>query len=100
MMKHLWPVLLVTLFACSNGPRDINYGKDNCKFCEMKIMDDRFGSESVTENGKIYTFDSGECLLNYLKKGREEGEFYGHLMVTVSGEIMTRSLAISILPNT
>jgi copper chaperone NosL len=31
----------------------------------MKIMDERFGAEIVTEKGKIYKFDSAECMLRY-----------------------------------
>jgi copper chaperone NosL len=48
----------------------------------MKIMDERYGAESVTQKGKVYTYDSGECLLNYLRKARPEDEYYSYLLVT------------------
>ncbi len=72
--------ILTTITACSVEPKPIKYGMDECKYCSMKIMDERFGAEAVTEKGKVYTFDSAECLFNYLGKGAHEPHAF--LMVT------------------
>jgi len=33
----------------------------------MKIMDDRYGAEIVTKKGKVYTYDSIECMVAALE---------------------------------
>ena len=67
-------LLSFTLFlsACSTGPESIAYGHDGCAYCEMTIMDQRYGTELVTTKGKIFKFDSVECLVKYLKDGEVE----------------------------
>jgi copper chaperone NosL len=59
-------VLLLILISCSNQPEPINYGEDECEFCKMMVMDKRYGAELVTDKGKIYKFDSIECLVGYI----------------------------------
>ncbi|MCB0480191.1 MAG: nitrous oxide reductase accessory protein NosL [Flavobacteriales bacterium] len=34
----------------------------------MSITDQRYGTEIVTEKGKIYTFDSIECMIDYTEE--------------------------------
>ena len=58
--------------SCSTGPEPIAYGHDGCAYCEMTIMDQRYGTELVTDKGKIFKFDSVECLVRYLKEGEAE----------------------------
>ncbi|HNS11646.1 MAG TPA: nitrous oxide reductase accessory protein NosL [Bacteroidia bacterium] len=66
---HLIVVLIATsLMACTRGPSPIEIGKDLCALCKMTIMDKRYGAELITDKGKIYKFDSAECLVNYLKE--------------------------------
>jgi len=60
------------LLSCSTGSQPINYGKDNCDFCKMTIMDQKFGTEIVTKKGKIYKFDSDECMRNFYNKNISE----------------------------
>jgi copper chaperone NosL len=38
----------------------------------MSIVDQRFGSEIVTQKGKVYKFDAVECMVNYLDKRVED----------------------------
>lgn len=62
-MKKILLLLLITLFYnCSNNPEPINYGHDSCDKCRMQIVDPKYGTELVTSKGKIYKFDSIECL--------------------------------------
>ena len=59
-------LITILISACSKGPQPINYGEDECEFCKMMVMDKRYGAELVTDKGKIYFFDSIECLVGYL----------------------------------
>lgn len=67
----------IILLSCSSEPREIDYGKENCNFCSMTIMDKQFGSESMTKKGKIFTFCSIECMLwDYeAEKSAKKGDF-------------------------
>jgi nitrous oxidase accessory protein len=57
--------VLVLLAACRTGPRAIAEGRDECAFCRMQINDARYAAELVTHRGRVYTFDSIECLVGY-----------------------------------
>ncbi|MCM2272422.1 MAG: nitrous oxide reductase accessory protein NosL [candidate division Zixibacteria bacterium] len=67
-MRHkiVLSLLIVLFFAlggCSaSGPTPIIYGTDLCDYCDMTIADKAFGSELVTKKGKVFKFDSIECL--------------------------------------
>lgn len=75
-------ITLLVLSSCSVGPRPVEYGKDHCALCEMTIMDPRYGTEIVTGKGKVYTFDSIECLVDYLKNDLPESEKPEFILVT------------------
>jgi copper chaperone NosL len=56
-----------TLFcACQTGPVALKPGKDRCDYCQMTVMDLRFGAELVTKKGKVLRFDDAHCLKSYL----------------------------------
>ena len=57
--------LLLLLSSCGSKPEPINYGTDECEFCRMQISDNRYGAELVTDKGKVYKFDSIECLIEF-----------------------------------
>jgi len=79
------PVLMSSalLAGCgAKGPVDIEYGKVNCAHCEMTVMDKKFGSEMITDKGKIYYFDSIECLIEY---GRENEAVFENAQKYVTG---------------
>jgi copper chaperone NosL len=61
----------VVLFygSCGAQPQPIQYGSDQCDLCRMAIIDERYGAELVTRKGKIHKFDSGECMINYIRHG-------------------------------
>ena len=64
---HAAPVLLALLVACAPaGPRAIRYGEEACGYCRMTITDRRFGAQAANANGRIETFDSIECLADYV----------------------------------
>ncbi len=57
--------VIVLLAGCEQKPEPIKYGEDECELCRMKIMDYKYGAELVTDKGKVYKFDSIECLIGY-----------------------------------
>ena len=54
-------------FCGAKGPEPIHYGVDMCSFCKMTITEKKFGAEIITAKGKIYKFDSYECMNDFLK---------------------------------
>jgi copper chaperone NosL len=65
-MKHitiLFTALL--LISCSPKPEPIDFGNDVCDFCKMNITDNKYAAELVTSKGKVYKFDSIECLFQF-----------------------------------
>jgi copper chaperone NosL len=66
-------VTLILIISCKIEPQAIEYGKDQCGFCSMNIVDKTHASQYVTTKGKQFKFDSIECMLNDLnKKNKEE----------------------------
>ena len=61
---YLFTVILL-LSSCSKSPEPIQYGHDSCENCRMLISDPKYGSELITSKGKIYKFDSIECLADF-----------------------------------
>jgi copper chaperone NosL len=64
-------ILLITI-SCKVEPQAIEYGKDQCGFCSMNIVDKTHASQYVTTKGKQFKFDSIECMLNDLNKKNKE----------------------------
>ncbi len=71
----LWLLFLLTL-SCEGTlkPEPINYGKDSCAFCLMIVADAGFSAEIKTKKGKVYKFDSIECMVAYLLKNKLKKE--------------------------
>ncbi len=68
------PLFLFLLASGKPGPQPIAYGHDSCDQCGMTITGKKHGSELVTRTGKVYKFDSPECLAWYvLAKGEVAG---------------------------
>ncbi|MBE0571377.1 MAG: nitrous oxide reductase accessory protein NosL [Ignavibacteriaceae bacterium] len=58
-------ILFWNFYGCKAEPEPINYGQDECDFCRMQITDNRYGSELVTDKGKVFKFDEVGCMINY-----------------------------------
>lgn len=65
MKKIIYLVVLVLFIACSNEPQPIDYGNDNCDFCEMTIVSKAYAAQAVSEKGKQYKYDAIECMVNH-----------------------------------
>ncbi len=74
-------LLALGLAACNPEPQPIVYGADGCEHCKMTISDARYGTELVTKKGKVFKFDSIECMASYLNE-KEGGEAAAFTMVT------------------
>ncbi|NPA41842.1 MAG: hypothetical protein GXO18_06150 [Aquificae bacterium] len=72
----LLPPLLFILLSCEvkPEPEPIEYGKDSCAFCLMIIADAGFSAELKTKKGKVFKFDSIECLAAYILSGKVKEE--------------------------
>jgi copper chaperone NosL len=58
--------LAVAAAACAPAtPRAIADAGKPCDYCRMAISDERFGGQLVTRKGKLYVFDSVECLASF-----------------------------------
>lgn len=57
---------LFIAISCKIEPQPINYGKDQCHFCKMNIVDQQHAAQYVTKKGKQFKFDAIECMLNDL----------------------------------
>lgn len=67
MKKIIISIFLLTVFAsCNHQPEQINFGEDMCAHCKMMISDVKYGAELVSDKGKIFKYDSIECLLEQL----------------------------------
>ncbi len=60
--------VLLLLTGCKVEPEPINYGKDQCHFCKMNIVDKQHAAQMVTKKGKQYKYDAIECMVNELNK--------------------------------
>lgn len=64
MKKIIYLFLLGLFIACSNEPQPIDYGNDNCDFCEMTIVSRAYSAQAVSQKGKQYKYDAIECMVN------------------------------------
>ena len=69
--------------GCTPQSEPIQYGQDACKYCQMIIVDQRYGCELVTVKGKVYKFDAIECLLNFtLDNSVEKSDIHFQLVTS------------------
>jgi copper chaperone NosL len=70
------PVIALSILvsSCSAKPEPFKYGKDDCYFCKMGIVDPKFGGEVITKKSKVYKFDDVICMVRYLKSGQLKEE--------------------------
>ena len=64
-------VILLLTISCKVEPAAIEYGKDQCSFCVMNIVDKTHSAQYVTKKGKQFKFDAIECLVNDLSEKSE-----------------------------
>lgn len=75
MRTRIFYGCIMLWMACTPTPKEIQYGMDACQFCKMTIMDNQHASQIVTAKGKVYLFDSIECMAGYQQASTEEYAF-------------------------
>ncbi|MCC6954660.1 MAG: nitrous oxide reductase accessory protein NosL [Deltaproteobacteria bacterium] len=68
------PLLFLAAASCEAG-RDaepIQIGHDACSTCRMTIVDDRYGGEVISAKGKVFKFDTLECLSQFHSRAAEK----------------------------
>jgi len=65
-------VIFLCVISCKIEPQGIEFGKDQCSFCVMNIVDKTHASQYVTKKGKQFKFDAIECLINDINDKNEE----------------------------
>ena len=64
--KRASVAMAVAVAACAPpGPQAIADKGRTCDYCRMTISDERFGGQLITRKGKVYVFDSVECLATF-----------------------------------
>ena len=71
----------VLLKACQPKTEAFNYGKDNCHFCKMGILDPKYGCEIVTKKSKVFKFDDINCMAMFINSGGVEENDIAHKVV-------------------
>lgn len=84
------PLISFILPSCSKGIPEIQFGTDDCHYCQMKLMDNKFGLSAVTAKGKVFTFDDYHC---YQKFTEENKASYAATYVVLFDKPGTLSLA-------
>lgn len=62
----VFSICILFISACSVKEEAINYGYDECDYCQMTIIDNKYGAEIVNKQGKAFKFDAAECMLRYI----------------------------------
>ncbi|WP_457619262.1 nitrous oxide reductase accessory protein NosL [Lutibacter sp.] len=62
---------LLFIASCKVEPQAIEYGKDQCSYCKMNIVDKTHAAQYVTKKGKQFKFDAIECMINDLSNKKE-----------------------------
>lgn len=73
---------MLILASCSVEQKPIEYGSDKCEYCDMTIVDKKFGAEIVNNKGKAFKFDAAECLIRYIIQDEIKQEDIAMLLVT------------------
>ena len=76
IVTNIFIFLLLMLNSCQTDPEPIHYGSDGCSMCKMIIVDTHFGSELISSKGKIYKFDSIECLVFFTENSIDDENFF------------------------
>tara|TARA_R110001583_G_scaffold25521_1_gene92196 strand:- start:1674 stop:2120 length:447 start_codon:yes stop_codon:yes gene_type:complete len=63
---------LLLVISCKVEPQAIEYGKDQCSFCKMNVVDKTHAAQYVTKKGKQFIFDSIECMVNDISEKNVE----------------------------
>lgn len=68
LINILLPISIFSIVACTTErtAEPITFGQDQCAYCRMTISNPKFGSELITDKGRILKYDATECMVNQL----------------------------------
>ena len=58
-------ILMILAGSCTPKTEAFNYGEDQCSFCKMSIVDEKYAAEAVTAKGKVYKYDDISCMIRH-----------------------------------
>lgn len=63
--------LSLSVTSCMKVKPSIQFGKDDCDYCKMKLMDNHFGSALSTSKGRVYKFDDFNCYQGFCRENSD-----------------------------
>ena len=66
--------------GCGVSTKPIEYGRDQCSYCKMAIVDKAHSAQVVTNKGRVYSFDAIECMVDYVNEASEAD--FAHLVIS------------------
>ncbi len=94
LIALLWVAPICQGCNPSQNPETIEVGRDECRQCKMMIVDGRFGGEIVTSKGKVFKFDSFDCLLGFHRQLVDPGEKVFLANFAKVGELISAEQAV------
>ncbi len=76
--------VVLILTSCNVSPKEIEYGKVHCHFCDMTVVDKAHSAQFVTKKGKVYIFDAIECMSREIVRKKIENELTFELVADFS----------------
>lgn len=77
-------VVIALLFSCNAEQEKLNFNRDECAYCGMKLVDNRYGAMLVTSKGKSFAFDDINCMINYKNEKLKDIEIAKQLVIDFS----------------
>ena len=75
MVTASFALALAPLAGCGPaGPRAIRIGEEECAHCRMRISEERFAAQLLNDRGRVWVFDSIECLVEWTQQAAEVPE--------------------------
>ena len=68
MVMPILFMVMLSISSCSAKPEPIKFGSDNCHYCKMTIIDNKYGAEVVTKKGKVFKYDDSHCLFSEISE--------------------------------
>lgn len=67
-------VFLIFIVGCTPKTEPFHYGEDQCAFCKMAIVEDKYAAEIVTSKGKVFKYDDISCMIRH-RRTMEKKDF-------------------------
>ncbi|MEX1211935.1 MAG: nitrous oxide reductase accessory protein NosL [Balneolaceae bacterium] len=58
-------LFVLILSGCTQGPRELSMGEEECAHCRMMLSESAYASQVVMNRGRSFPFDSIECMVAF-----------------------------------